>query len=64
MRFSARFPQYSRAGAAIVLTCPWHVRDARSVAERLAAPIYVPPPDGRSADRPIGARARAFLRRA
>ena len=30
---------------AIVLTCPWHVRDARSLAERLGAPIYVPPPD-------------------
>jgi glyoxylase-like metal-dependent hydrolase (beta-lactamase superfamily II) len=30
---------------AIVLTCPWHVRDARSVAERLGVPLYVPPPD-------------------
>ena len=30
---------------AIVLTCPWHVRDARSLAERLGAPLYVPPPD-------------------
>jgi glyoxylase-like metal-dependent hydrolase (beta-lactamase superfamily II) len=30
---------------AIVLTCPWHRRDALVVAERLAAPIYVPPPD-------------------
>jgi hypothetical protein len=26
---------------AIVLTCPWHARDA----ERLGAPLYVPPPD-------------------
>ena len=30
---------------AIVLTCPWHVRDARGLAERLGAPLYVPPPD-------------------
>ena len=30
---------------AIVLTCPWHRRDAISLAERLRAPIYVPPPD-------------------
>jgi len=30
---------------AIVLTSPWHARDARSLAERLAAPLYVPPPD-------------------
>ncbi len=30
---------------AIVLTCPWHVRDAQSLAERLGAPLYVPPPD-------------------
>jgi glyoxylase-like metal-dependent hydrolase (beta-lactamase superfamily II) len=29
----------------IVLTCPWHRRDAPSLAERLGAPIYVPPPD-------------------
>jgi len=30
---------------AIVLTCPWHRRDAISLAERLGAPIHVPPPD-------------------
>jgi glyoxylase-like metal-dependent hydrolase (beta-lactamase superfamily II) len=30
---------------AIVLTCPWHERDTRAVAERLGAPIFVPPPD-------------------
>jgi len=30
---------------AIVLTGPWHVRDARSLAERLGATLYVPPPD-------------------
>jgi glyoxylase-like metal-dependent hydrolase (beta-lactamase superfamily II) len=30
---------------AIVLTGPWHRRDAITLAERLAAPMYVPPPD-------------------
>jgi glyoxylase-like metal-dependent hydrolase (beta-lactamase superfamily II) len=30
---------------AIVLTCPWHRRDAQGLAERLGAPLYVPPPD-------------------
>jgi glyoxylase-like metal-dependent hydrolase (beta-lactamase superfamily II) len=30
---------------AVVLTCPWHRRDAHSLAERLGAPLYVPPPD-------------------
>jgi glyoxylase-like metal-dependent hydrolase (beta-lactamase superfamily II) len=30
---------------AIVLTSPWHRRDAQGVAERLGAPIHVPPPD-------------------
>ena len=30
---------------AIVLTCPWHRRDALVVAERLGARIYIPPPD-------------------
>jgi glyoxylase-like metal-dependent hydrolase (beta-lactamase superfamily II) len=30
---------------AIVLTCPWHRRDAVGLAERLGAPLYVPPPD-------------------
>ena len=28
-----------------MLTCPWHARDAQSLAERLGAPLYVPPPD-------------------
>ena len=32
-------------GTAIVLTCPWHRRDAIELARRLGAPIYVPPPD-------------------
>ena len=31
--------------AAIVLTCPWHARDAEGLAERLGMPLYVPPPD-------------------
>ena len=30
---------------AIVLTCPWHRRDAVALAARLGVPIYVPPPD-------------------
>jgi glyoxylase-like metal-dependent hydrolase (beta-lactamase superfamily II) len=30
---------------AIVLTCPWHRRDAVGLRERLGVPIYVPPPD-------------------
>jgi len=37
---------------AIVLTSPWHQRDALGLAQRLGAPIYVPPPD-RDPD-PIG----------
>ena len=30
---------------AIVLTSPWHARDARSLADRLGVTLYVPPPD-------------------
>jgi glyoxylase-like metal-dependent hydrolase (beta-lactamase superfamily II) len=30
---------------AIVLTCPWHRRDAEALARRYGAPLYVPPPD-------------------
>ena len=30
---------------AIVLTTPWHARDAAGLAGRLGAPLYVPPPD-------------------
>jgi glyoxylase-like metal-dependent hydrolase (beta-lactamase superfamily II) len=30
---------------AVVLTCPWHRRDAVAIAERLNATLYVPPPD-------------------
>jgi glyoxylase-like metal-dependent hydrolase (beta-lactamase superfamily II) len=29
----------------IVLTCPWHERDARRLAERLGASVFSPPPD-------------------
>jgi len=29
----------------IVLTCPWHRRDSEALAERVGAPLYVPPPD-------------------
>ena len=31
--------------AAIVLTAPWHERDAESLVERLGAPVYTPLPD-------------------
>jgi glyoxylase-like metal-dependent hydrolase (beta-lactamase superfamily II) len=30
---------------AVVLTCPWHERDTQSLAERLDAPVFTPPPD-------------------
>jgi len=30
---------------AIVLTCPWHRRDAEALADRYGAPLYVPPAD-------------------
>jgi len=29
----------------IVLTCPWHQRDTRSLAERCGATVFSPPPD-------------------
>ena len=35
---------------AIVLTCPWHRRDAIALADRLGAPLYVPPPDAGDPD--------------
>jgi glyoxylase-like metal-dependent hydrolase (beta-lactamase superfamily II) len=35
----------SAGETAIVLTCPWHARDARVLAERLGAEVYAPPPD-------------------
>jgi glyoxylase-like metal-dependent hydrolase (beta-lactamase superfamily II) len=42
---------------AIVLTCPWHVRDAQGLAERLGAPLYVPPPD---LDDPVPLQGHVF----
>jgi hypothetical protein len=30
---------------AVVLTAPWHERDAQSLAERFGAPVFTPPPD-------------------
>jgi glyoxylase-like metal-dependent hydrolase (beta-lactamase superfamily II) len=44
---------------AIVLTTPWHQRDARDLAERLGAPIYVPPPDEGETDPVPGTVFRA-----
>jgi hypothetical protein len=35
---------------AIVLTCPWHARDAENLADRLGATIHVPPPDAGDTD--------------
>jgi hypothetical protein len=29
----------------VVLTAPWHERDTRSLVERLAPPVFAPPPD-------------------
>jgi hypothetical protein len=29
----------------VVLTAPWHERDAQSLVERLGVPVYAPPPD-------------------
>jgi len=31
---------------AIVLTCPWHERDAQSLVERFGWPVFTPRPDG------------------
>jgi glyoxylase-like metal-dependent hydrolase (beta-lactamase superfamily II) len=44
---------------AIVLTCPWHARDAVSLAERLGAKLYVPPPDEGDPDPVPGQMFRA-----
>ena len=35
---------------AIVLTCPWHARDARVLAERFGATFHAPPPDAGDPD--------------
>jgi glyoxylase-like metal-dependent hydrolase (beta-lactamase superfamily II) len=34
----------------VVLTCPWHERDTRSLVERLGAPVFTPTPDEGSPD--------------
>jgi glyoxylase-like metal-dependent hydrolase (beta-lactamase superfamily II) len=39
----------------VVLTCPWHERDARSLVAQLGAPVFVPPPDAANED-PIEGR--------
>jgi glyoxylase-like metal-dependent hydrolase (beta-lactamase superfamily II) len=36
--------------SAVVLTCPWHERDARGLVERLGVPLFLPPPDEDSPD--------------
>jgi hypothetical protein len=33
---------------AIVLTCPWHDRDARGLLERFGWPLFTPPPDSQA----------------
>src|SRR5206468_2134054 len=35
----------ARRETAIVLTAPWHERDAQSLVERLGVPVYTPLPD-------------------
>jgi len=39
-----------RRETSIVLTSPWHRRDAMNLAERLDATVYVPPPDAGDPD--------------
>src|SRR3954451_23179664 len=34
----------------VVLTCPWHERDARNLVERLGVPVFTPRPDEGSPD--------------
>jgi hypothetical protein len=41
-----------RRETAIVLTCPWHERDTRTLAEQLEADVYVPSPE----EEPIAGR--------
>jgi glyoxylase-like metal-dependent hydrolase (beta-lactamase superfamily II) len=40
---------------AIVLTCPWHERDARGIVERFSATLFAPPPDAGDPD-PLAAQ--------
>lgn len=42
----------------IVLTCPWHERDTRSLAERFSASVFSPPPDSGN-DNPLAAQVFA-----
>ncbi len=49
----------ARRETAVVLTCPWHARDAVSLAERLGAPLHVPPPDEGDPDPVEGQAFRA-----
>ena len=42
----------------IVLTCPWHERDARNLVERFGASVFSPPPDSPTDD-PIAAQVFA-----
>lgn len=46
-----------RRETAIVLTCPWHERDAENLAERLDAPIFVPVTDE---DYPVPVRGTVY----
>jgi glyoxylase-like metal-dependent hydrolase (beta-lactamase superfamily II) len=38
------------SNAVVVLTCPWHERDAQRLVERLSAPVFTPPPDEGTSD--------------
>jgi hypothetical protein len=46
---------------AIVLTCPWHVRDTVNLADRLDAAVYVPPADEGETD-PVAGTVYDFRR--
>jgi hypothetical protein len=46
---------------AILLTCPWHRRDALSLAARLGVQIYVPPPDEVDPEPVVGQESRRAL---
>ncbi len=46
----------------IVLTCPWHERDARKLAEQLGAPVFAPPPDSPADPRGASVTRAARLR--
>jgi hypothetical protein len=38
----------ARRETAIVLTCPWHERDTRTLVERFGWPLFAPPPDSQA----------------